>query len=69
MEEEEGAKLLAEALAPEVVPFSSEVNERRFLSSWTAVGVTRRVETVAETPGKSEKNHRAEDNRCLPARF
>ena len=84
VEEEEGAIWLAEALAPEVVPFSSEgigINNLVFrtevavkgradlipkisrvprpwkeLSSGTAVGVTKCVETVAETPGKSGKN-------------
>ena len=35
----------------------------------TAVGVTRYVETVAETPGKSGKNLGQEDNRCLQAKL
>ena len=83
MEEEEGAKWLAEALAPEVVPFSSEeigIKNSVFRtevavkgsviwcpklpglalekngSSGIAVGVTKCVEAVAKTPGKSGKN-------------
>ena len=48
-----GAKWLAEALAPEVVPFPSEEIGIRFLSSWIAVSMTRCVETVAKLPGTS----------------
>ena len=35
----------------------------------TAVSVTRCIETVAETPGKSGKNFGQEDNRCLQAKL
>ena len=43
--------------------------KRKELSFRTAVGMTRCIETVAETPGKNRKNFGQEVNRCLPIKF
>ena len=53
----------------DLMPKTPGSRPRKEWSSGTAVGVTRCVEAVAETLGKSGKNPWTDDNRCLPAKF